>query len=944
MKKQPFRSSHAQRSHGMGGSAIIAVLSLIGLLTILLVCLLQNVRIERSSSAASSAEEQAQLSAESGIASAQELLMIATSNRPAYLVGLPQDKDHAQEQEEHLPEELAPPLLLGASNLISSNQILPLFSFDLKQATSFPKLTNGTLESLLEERYSTNPSVAVDLNDPSLVGTSLDTNTTQGTNQPTPRSPGMIAAEGRYPALWQSLHDSEGKVVGHYAFVMTDESARLNPALHLGNPRTDSTNWDHGPGDLPLSTGMSDLPDAQEAAELRHVAEVLPTEGSFETAFSSPEEYQQKRSLLTRDPCRTPDLIPATLPEGGLPKYNLNDLATNPAWGSTPYDRATNIARIIDKNLPKFKQRDPSLAKKGSDPFLYLTRLACSIVDYISNTSGSTGASEGEPSGRDLVPYVTKIAEKCTRTAFITNSATNSTTIESQFFVEVWNPTTGVVKGGTPRLVIGNRAYVLFGTAKETPFAKYDETASQTKNLHPNEFIVLTFKPESQTWNSLTPPGSKEPGWKNSPAGNENNKNEYFEFYWNGKLVDMSRRPPLSPAGTEGGLKHLEQALTDSKPHWQCLTVPTYSGRKTEPAESSEALDPGSYRFVGDPRATFLTSYNWVPLTTYQENTLWNGVVPGGVLNKGMILDPKNIWKSRDWIPENPVVGNRPSGLEQMPDQIPSSYREGIDGKTAPFVTRKGSMVSLAELGNIFEPAQIDDQGTAVNPSQPGVLTCSGGGRTLRIGQPEFQFAGTNNWDLPGKRAIELLDLFTVADDGRHPPSKDTSTDTNQLGTNAGIPGRINVNTAPHAVLTSLFYGIGVTSDQRSTNSRIDAHAADNLATSIETNRPYQRLSDLYPLTTNLVNAQTYTPVLFGNIRGSSPPAADAFDRAREEAFGKMIGHCILQTRVFHLYVIGESLDNHGKSRGRSLMEGLLRLEPDAKGRLIPSLHDVQWR
>ena len=929
------------------GSAIIAVLSLIGLLTLLLVCLLQSVRIERTSSAACSAEEQAELSADSGIASASELLLIATSNRPAYLVGLPLPPPQSNGHGEDPKRGIAPSLLLGASNLTNSTQILPLFSFDLTKVALFPKLTKNTLESLLDERLSTNPAVAVDLNDPSYIGSSLDTNNennSKGTNEPALRGPGMIASEGVYPALWQSLHDSDGKTVGRYAFIMTDESARLNPALHLGNSRTDPKNWDHGPGDLPLADGSTLLPTIEEAPHLHEIASNLPTVGSFETAFQNSREYGEKRSLLTRDPCRAPDLIPATFPEGGLPKYNLNDLATNPAWGTTPYDRATNIARIIDKNLPKFKQRDPSLAKKGSDSFLYLTRLACSIVDYISNTSGPSGPTGGEPSGRDLVPYVTQIAEKCTRTAFITNSATNSTTIESQFFVEVWNPTTGVVKGGTPRLVIGNRAYVLFGTAKETPFAKYDETASLTRELRPNEFAVLAFKPESQTWNSFITPGKDEPGWKNSPAGNENNKNEYFEFYWNGKLVDLSRRPPLSPAGLEGGLKHLEQALTDSKPHWQCLTVPTYSGKDAEPDESAGALDLGKYRFVGDPRATFLTSYNWVPITTYQENTLWNGVVPGGVLNKGMILDPKNTWKSRDWIPENPAIGNRPTTVDQMPDQIPSSYRDGIDGKTAPFVMRKGAMVSLAELGNVFEPAQIDDQGTAVNPSQSGVLTCSAGGRTLRIGQPEFQFAGTNNWDLPGKRAIELLDLFTVADQGRRPLAKDTSTDTNQLGTNAGIPGRINVNTAPHAVLTSLFYGIGVTSDQRATNSRIDARAADDLASVVETNRPYQKISDLYPLTTNLVNAETYTPFLQRNIPGSSPPAAAVFDRAREEAFGKIIGHCILQTRVFHLYVIGEALDPHGKTRGRSLMEGLLRLEPDHTGRLIPSLHDVQWR
>ena len=939
MMPRPRRIRFHSRQ-GEEGSAIIAVLSLIGLLTLLLVCILQSVRIDRSSSAAISAEEQAQLSAESGIASARALLMITTSNRPAYLVGLPLSEEHG----DHPPEEVVPPLLLGASNLISSNQILPLFSFDLKQAASFPKLPTGMLESLIKARLSNNPSVTVDLNDPSFVETSLDTNAMQGKNQAPPRSPGIIAAEGSYPALWQSLRDSEGKVVGRYAFIMTDESARLNPALHLGKARTDPVNWDHGPSDLPLTNGTSDLPDAHEAAELHHVAEALPTEGSFEMAFSSPEEYQQKKSLLTRDPCLTPDLIPSTLSEGGLPKYNLNDLATNPAWGTTPYDRATNIARIIDKNLPKFKQRDPSLAKKGSDPFLYLTRLACSIVDYISTVPGPTGPPGGEPSGRDLVPYVVQIAEKCTRTLYLTNSIANMTSIESQFFVEIWNPTTSIVKGGIPRLVIGNRAYVAFGTGIETPFKKYDETSSLTRDLRPNEFAVLAFKPESQSWSSPTPPSTNEPSWKEGPVGNENNAPEYFEFYWNNKMVDLTRRSQDSSIKDQGGLKHNAQQLLNSQPRWQCLTVPTYSGKETLPDESSEALDPGKYRFVGDPRATFLTSYTWVPIATYQENTLWNGIVPAGVLSKGMILDPKSTWKSRDSIPENPVIGNRPANAVQMPDRIPSSYREGIDDKTAPYVMRKGPMISLVELGHIFEPAQVDDQGSAVNTSQPGILSCSGGGRTLRIGQPEFQFAGTNNWDVPGKRAIELLDLFTLADKGRRPCFGSTSANTNQFGTNAGIPGRINVNTASHAVLTSLFYGIGVTSDQRMTNSRISANAADDLATVVETNRPYQKLSDLYPLTTKLVNADTYTPFLQRNIPGSSPPAAAVFDRAREEAFGKIIGHCILQTRVFHLYVIGEALDKHGKTKGRSLMEGLLRLEPDATGRLIPSLHDVQWR
>lgn len=922
------------------GSALIAVLSLIALLTLLLVSLLQSVRLERAGSAAYSAEEQAHLSAESGIASASALLLIGTSNRPAYLVGIAQDHDEAKTS----GHENAP-FILGASNLISKNQLLPLFSFDLKKASQFPKLANSTLDSLLEERLSTNPSVVVDLNDPLLIGGSTNhtgTNGTPGTNDPSMSSPGMIAPEGRYPAIWQTLHDGVGKPIGRYAFVMTDESAKLNPCLHHGNPRTDPTNWDQGPGDLPLNCGRSDLPDDHEASELRRIAETLPTEGSFEAAFNTMEDFEEKRPMLTRDPCHSPDLIPYGLPEGGLPKYNLNDLATNPAWGATPYDRATNIARIIDKNLPKFKQRDPSLGGKKNDSFLYLSRLACSIVDYISSNDGKgpTGPSGGEPSGRDLVPYVTQIAEKCTRTAYVTNNATNFTTVESQFFVEVWNPTTGTVPPGKPRFVMGNRARLKFGTGVETAFRNYDESGASIPQLRPNEFAVIAFPPESQTWTSPTQP-TNWPSWNNGPTGNATNGHQYFEFYWDGKLVDMTRLPPVSPGSEGGGIAHHADSLADTSTHWQCFTIPTWSAgadQRSTPDEADTAIDAKNYRFVADPRATFLTAYKWDAQTKYQTNTLWKGIKPAGQ-GSWSLMDPKWTWASRDYVPVNPPSGLRPSGPQENPDQIASPYVKERDGITAPFVLRKGPMKSLAELGNIFDPAQIDDSGASPTATTNKYHFCCGGARTLRIGQPEFQFAGTNNWDVPGKRAIELLDLFTLADEGRHP----TSSSTNQLGTNAGLPGRINVNTAPHAVLTSLFYDIGVTSDQRSTNSRISANTADDLASVIEKNRPYGRLSDLYPITTNLVNARTYTPELFGNVPNSTPPVADAFDRAREEAFGKMIGHCIVQSRVFHLYVLGEALDSHGKTSGRAVVEGLLRLEPDIHGRLIPSLHDVQW-
>lgn len=903
---------------GENGSAPVAVLSVLALLGLLLVTLIQSIRIERSTSTTCIAEEQAHLATESGVSSACALLMLATSNRPAYLVGFPEYKTSAN---------VAPPLAIGASNLNSSSQIIPLFSFNLRIAASFPQFSKEVLNSLLEKRLSTNPSTAVDLNAASLISNSAKT------NSPEDAQGGMVAATGCYPALWQYLHDDDGKLVGRYAFILTDESARLNPLLHHGHPRNSATDWDSGAGDIPLTNGSSSLFTTNQSERLQQIATLLPTTGSLKKAFDNSSDYSSKRDLLTRYICNVPDLIPAVLPEGGLPKYNLNDLVTNPAWGKTPYDRALKIASVIDKNLPKFKRRDTSLSSRGSDQMLYLQRLACSIVDYISAEQGPTGPPGGEPAGRDLVPYVTQIAERCTRTGLTSNSVT----IESQFFVELWNPTTSTIKsGGNARFLISNRARLNFGTGISEPFSDYDATVIELPEFRPNEFIVVNFGPKSQTWTSPTTT-SNPPCWGNGPTGNATDQPQFFDFFWNGRLVDFTRRPPISPGTVSGGLCHYGQTLDDATPRWQCLSVPTWSASSAGQQDvSAEAIQTGNYRFVGDPRANFLTAYTWGVTTNYSGMTLWNGVSPARIFSGAFLMDPRNTWTRRDRVPENPPTGISPSSSEQNPDQIPSPYRADHDGKTAPFVIRKGAMESLAELGNIFDPAQVDDAGEAPTVAFPKSRLGCGGGRTLRIGQPEFDFSGPVNWDVPGKRAVELLDVFTIADAGRRPDPK-------LNGKEPGIPGRINVNTASHPVLAALFSGIGVDSDRRYSNCVISPESADALATVIEKHRPYNRLSDLSVLTTNLANAETFTPRLSTNVPDSSPPVADVFDRAREEAFGKFIGHCVLQTRAFHIYVVGESLDRRGRTAERSIMEGIIDLTPDNTGRLLPSLHDVQW-
>ena len=245
------------------------------------------------------------------------------------------------------------------------------------------------------------------------------------------------------------------------------------------------------------------------------------------------------------------------MPDAGKQKYDLNDLATNTTYGLTKFERAGHIADIIDHNLPHFKERDPSLRNcSQADQRRYLNRLAACIVDYINPPSAATLVNGGEPAGQILSPLATQIAERL----HLQSCSSNSVTIESQYFVQVWNPYTKTIpSGGVVSFSIDNRPCLHFGTAEPTAFENYHQT-TLAPAIRPNESVVLVFPTVTQTWNSPTPVTSSHPPyWLRGPEGNTNPKrHQTFEFTWNHQLVEMSRTSPVGPGLTEGGLEHEE--------------------------------------------------------------------------------------------------------------------------------------------------------------------------------------------------------------------------------------------------------------------------------------------------------------------------------------------------------------------------------------------------
>lgn len=840
------------------GSVLVAALLLLATLSILIASLLERAIMEKRKAGTTISSYQATLAAESGLAAAMSQLTLATKDHPSFLV--------AETPEDHI-------LFLGATNLTTQEQLMPLFSGDLNLLSDFPHIPNHNVEIYLQVLHDKNR--AVDLNKK---------------NHP-------IAASGSYFAPWVTITNNAGIPIGRYAYRFFDEQARLNPALHEGKPRNNPDFWDQGPGVVPLVLEKNILFSKEEASSLLALADQDLLENGFSSAFKSKDDFEKKKHLLTRCQTVLPDFIPFSLPEGGKLKYDLNDLATNTTYGLRKSERASHLAEIIDRNLPHFKERDPSLRNScPADQRRYLNRLGACIVDYINPDSFPTLINGGEPAGAVLAPLVTQIAERLR----LQCSTSNSVTIESQYFIQLWNPyTQAIPSGGVASFSIDNRPLLHFGTAIPTAFENYHQS-STVSILRPNESIVVPFPTVTQAWTSptLVAP-SHHPYWLRGPEGNANRKrHQTFEFSWNHQLVEMSRNLPVGPGLVEGGLEHEEGSLSNSNNYWHCNFIPT------------EQDHTGHFRFVGDPRDNYLSNYLWKSYSgekSYLEETRWQGTMSDASTERK--FDPLHSWSARDFIPINPRTGNHPTSIAITPDQIPSPYQDE-DALHAPLVMRHGPMNSIVELGNIHDPVQADDLGRAPeagSSDHQASIYASGGGRTLCIGQPEFSY-----WDVPGKRAIELLDLFMVSKQNLERFKK----------------GLININTAPHEILTALFYGITPTSDKRFLHSKIELEAAENLAALVEKHRPYEKISDLSVLTPLLANAETYSPALSFNVNSKNVPLAAVFDRAREEGFAKMISLCTIHSHTFRVFVLGQALDRYGNCSGESMIEAVLESAP----------------
>lgn len=885
------------------GAALVVTLIVCTVLAMVVVAMMQTTSSDRASSRSIANQYRAQLAAESGLADAMGLLQTAISNNRAFIVS---ETNHSVDH--------SPVLLIGSNDATIVTNMFPLMSGPLAEYRT-NRGNPDSLKAYLDKRLSTNRLDTVDVN----MGS---TRLIQDTN-----SSSWYSAPWNYATNVAASGASLVTNVFRYAFLVLDEQARLNPLLHRGFGTTARTNFGQTAEEIRVDTeGAPIVAGASAIQSILQASNQIVTPQTI--AFVSGLDFEPIKHLVSVHQVIDEDIIPTgylaeegaaagfvAYVDGGKPKYNLNDLATNTTYGDSPEKRAVKIAGIISSNLPDFFRRDAGSALGGLSEAVYPTRLAASIVDYIDTDTIPTAGLDGEPAGKELAPYVVMVAEKNTWVSETPPPpASNNITvkIQTQFFVQLWNPYTVPVSGAVG-LQVQRRQYVeLPNGGTQTDFNDYAPAAVTLDSpLRPNEMRAVAFAPVDQEFvNPVTRPSANKanyPRWpQTSSASSDLTGHPHFQLAWNGVVVDMNRQSPQFVAPARSGL------------------VKSATGGSFGPVGAIRwgfnFCPPNSPNTVGDPRGTSMSESDWATLGNIA-SAMWQGTQTD---TGGRRQNFQQLWSSRDYVRANLPQGTALASSNADPLAIPTTYQEATDARNAPVFLGNAEMVSIGELGNIFDPAQADNAGTSQEGNTQGFFRPAGG-RSLRIGQAESPY-----WDVGGQRASQLLDLFTVNPLG---------TNTAELGSTAytNVPimrGRINVNTAPKPVLAAVFDGLMLSADRGISTSIVDA---SKIADAVISNRPYSRISDLYKVGASLVDGSNYTPpvpivsVTVSNaLTGTSTTyvAMAAMDRAREELFAKSVNLLGTQSRAFRVFVVGEALDVRSNTLSRVNLEASVELKP----------------
>jgi hypothetical protein len=896
-------------------ATLVVTLLVLTLLSTIVVAFVQTVSMERSAARSVANRYQAELAADAGIQIfAASVPQAVLTNMSYFIIST------------NVGPSLSPITLLAMQYPPAASNSLPLLSGPLTNFLSNRVANSNALTDYLAIAANSSATNAADLNKTQggLYRIIEQTNT------------------DRFNAPWIYFTNQSGATNSRAAFFVIDEQSKLNLAYHGTSTNTNRAGWASDPTKVPISApGIPNLPQPSLASEFALSTNKNVYANNLGNLFASRSDYENSKHLVTFFSGSNAQFIPpgytntnglfVRYTNANLPKFNINDRATNTTFGATPAIRASNIANIINTNLPSFRTRDVSMAHGASgDPFRYLHRIASSIVDYIDSDSASTtltdGSPEGEPAGKELAPLITTVAEKYNWVGESGSGTTWTNTILHTVFVQLWNPYQTNISGNFSFDLISARPVIMPG-APQTNMVTVQGSTNVT--IRPNEHIVVRTGIATNRIFPVTIQASlnvaNHPQMEQTSSTNTSSpRHTQFKAYWDGATLDRTPYQSvfIPPSGDQIA-PGLSKSSVGSSDATRIILNGTNRFSINYPSHGSYTNIKG-YRGSADPRQNYLTSYNWEDAASTNNGVRWfgrNNFTTDGSSPDKRSQDYSSLWSQRDFVRTNPVVGTFINLNSNDPTNAISPYNETLHASNAPFFIRNAPMQGIAELGNIFDPASLNDVGFATRAGSPQSWYASGGARTLRIGIPEFEYPNTNaspsgnerlapEWNASGRRSIHLLDLFTVAN-------------TNSLGI-PEVPARININTASREVLAAALTGLSQNADLAYTNSRLTANASLTVADTIISNRPYLNKSDFHKFTAALLNPTNYSPNLgtsgVTNIAAINPPG-------REQIFAGIVDLFDTKSQIFKVYSIGQTLGVNNQVLSEAIVESLIRFD-----------------
>ncbi len=926
-------------------SALITTLLVLVVLSTICVAFMQSMSIERSVARSSANRLQATLAADSALAEAVNRIGGLLKTTPYHGVGYTNLAGQTYT------------ILSGKPDYNTTNPPLSYFLVSGVSSTNPPPTPSATNSTALNFRTSGQSG---------WLGSSLSNGTL--VNRECRASWVYIARDPSLPHQPDPSAPGYNPYVSRYAYWVEDESSKIDLAVagnSLDSGRFRRSTNSTAPSDVdlgaaPLQNGLplptNDSVVNQQVLALRQPSTNVPIDTRYvaQAAAVSTNGADTSRFYTTMAG------YSSDLAGTGQRRVNLNAIVTSSLAANEITSDLDDIAFVItgshlfpglnnstDEGLfhdqgatngpmPNFGSRFYT-GTPAARQQIYLKKIAANIRDYIDTDSqptfiDSTGSvvSGNKPAdswqtsawpqaiGKEAIPFLQEHAWTGFEESWSGSGTSRTGTIEIDHYFELFNPSTkdytappgtfikltnlptwsaGSFPDLTPPDFELDISGVSFPAGKVTVITTSPSSDPAGLILDPTRLVRIAPDPVNARRfenRQTSEPISGKPGFQRDPSGRNGSS-----------ASDFSTRFLL---GSSNGILEAHPALGFSSSGSTLWNFKGENvGNRTRFVYSTSLRGNDAASRSGDPRS-LSEQLNFQTFNSSNgENTRFYGNIQGNA------------------IPGNSTLGRAALNFIQpnktTPPGIWGDYTPAFadTAATAYAVIADAPMASIGELGHIYDPGGRQQDGTLT------IDGARGGGRTLKIGQPDDLISTAARFSpLWQNAAWRLTDIFGVDQDATKKVLDPVSR------------GKLNINsvardggTVLRALLRRFTFLASPDSDPSTASKPLSEAEIQNLIASIQSylsaNGPMLERGELSQIS-------FFSGAATNNSSAGTQPVRTTADRGREELFRRMIEMVTTRSASFSIFAVGEAVQESPsgqiKATSRSTQGVVFRFDP----------------